>query len=122
MLSRMAFDVLACTAMSAEVERPFSSTGLIIVERRARELPSVIEKDQLLKVQIKASLITLRLSETSVTSTIASRTIASKPETIKFSSRVIKLSSQFRPIWSSNQPFKLKCPARTCMTDSPNSL
>jgi hypothetical protein len=45
----MAFDVLALPAMSTEVEKLFSSAGLVITERRARTLPDLAENNQLLK-------------------------------------------------------------------------
>jgi hypothetical protein len=48
-LSQMAFDVLALPAMSTEVEKLFSSAGLVITERRARTLPDLAENNQLLK-------------------------------------------------------------------------
>jgi hypothetical protein len=55
----MAFDVLAVPVMSAEVERLFSSAGLVITERRARALPDLAEDNQLLKAWLEERLITL---------------------------------------------------------------
>jgi hypothetical protein len=45
----MVFVVLAVSVMSAEVERLFSSAGLVITERRARTLSDLAEDNQLLK-------------------------------------------------------------------------
>jgi hypothetical protein len=66
-LSQMAFDFLAIPAMSAEVERLFSSAGLVITERRARTLPDLAEDAQLLKAWLKERLITLWPSEAPLT-------------------------------------------------------
>lgn len=58
-LSQIAFDVLAVAAMSAGVERLFSSAGLVITERRARTLADLAENKQLLKAWLKERLIIL---------------------------------------------------------------
>lgn len=72
-LSQMAFNVLAVPAMSAEVERLFSSAGLVITERRARTLPDLAENNQLLKAWLKEELITLWPSNAPLT-TVATTT------------------------------------------------
>jgi hypothetical protein len=73
-LSQMAFDVLAIPAMSAEVERLFSSAGLVITKRRARTLPDLAEEAQLLKAWLKERLVTLWPSEAPLT-TLATMTV-----------------------------------------------
>lgn len=75
-LSQMAFDVLAVPAMSAEVERLFSSAGLVITERRARTLPDLAEDNQLLKAWLKEGLITIWPSTASLTTVATTTTIA----------------------------------------------
>ena len=45
----MALDILAIPAMSAEVERVFSSTGLLITDRRNRLKNDVVEAVECLK-------------------------------------------------------------------------
>ncbi|KAG9765707.1 hypothetical protein KCU73_g314, partial [Aureobasidium melanogenum] len=73
-LSQMAFDVLAIPAMSAEVERLFSSAGLVITKRRARTLPDLAEEAQLLKAWLKERRVTLWPSEAPLT-TLATTTV-----------------------------------------------
>lgn len=72
-LSQITFDVLAVAAMSAGVERNFSSAGLVITERRARNLPDLAENVQLSKAWLKERLITLWPSSAPLT-TIAPTT------------------------------------------------
>ena len=43
-LSRFAFDMLAIPAMSAECERVFSSTKLLLTEKRSRMKEDIIEE------------------------------------------------------------------------------
>jgi hypothetical protein len=66
-LSQMAFDILAVPAMSAEVERLFSSAGHVVTERGARTLPDLAEDNQLLRAWLKEGLITLWPSSASLT-------------------------------------------------------
>lgn len=53
-LSRMAFDVLSIPAMSAECERTFSSTKLLLTDRRARMKEDVIEGSECLRAWFMA--------------------------------------------------------------------
>ena len=48
-LSQMALDIFSVPAMSAEVERVFSSTGLMITDRRNRLKEDIIEAVECLK-------------------------------------------------------------------------
>ena len=48
-LSRMALDLLAIPAMSSEVERVFSSTGMMVTDRRNRLKEDVIEAVECMK-------------------------------------------------------------------------
>ena len=48
-LARMAFDVLSIPAMSAECERVFSSTKLLLTDQRARMKEDVIEASECLR-------------------------------------------------------------------------
>ncbi len=47
--SRFAFDMLAIPAMSTECERVFSSTKLLLTERRARMKEDIIEATECLR-------------------------------------------------------------------------
>jgi hypothetical protein len=58
-LSRQALDVLSIPAMSAEVERLFSSTGQLITPRRNRLQEDTIEEVELLKQWLDAGLVDL---------------------------------------------------------------
>ena len=53
-LARMAFDVLSIPAMSAECERVFSSTKILLTDRRARMNEDVIEASECLRAWLKA--------------------------------------------------------------------
>lgn len=48
-LSKMALNILAIPAMSSEVERVFSSTGLMITDRRSRLKEDIIEAVECMK-------------------------------------------------------------------------
>jgi hypothetical protein len=73
-LSQMAFDILAVPAMSAEVERLFSSAGLVVTERRARTLLDLAKDNQLLRAWLKEGLITLWPSSASLTTAATTTT------------------------------------------------
>jgi len=53
LLSRMAFDMLSIPAMSAECERTFSSTKLLLTDRRARMKEDIIEASECLRAGFK---------------------------------------------------------------------
>jgi hypothetical protein len=77
--------------VSAEVERLFSSTGLVITERRYRTLPDLAEDNQLLKAWLKERLITLWPSSAPLT-TIAPMTPSEREVGIEIG------NFQFNPI------------------------
>jgi hypothetical protein len=52
-LARMAFDILSIPAMSAECERVFSSTKLLLTDRRARMKEDIIEASECLRAWFK---------------------------------------------------------------------
>jgi hypothetical protein len=70
----MAFDILAVPAMLAEVERLFSSAGLVVTERRARTLLDLAKDNQLLRAWLKEGLITLWPSSASLTTAATTTT------------------------------------------------
>jgi hypothetical protein len=53
-LARMAFDLLSIPAMSAECERVFSSTKILITDRRARMKEDIIEASECLRAWYKS--------------------------------------------------------------------
>ncbi len=53
-LARMAFDILSIPAMSSECERTFSSTKLLLTDRRARTKEDIIEASECLRAWFKA--------------------------------------------------------------------
>ena len=53
-LARMAFDILSIPAMSAECERVFSSTKLLLTDRRARMKEDIIEASECLRAWIQS--------------------------------------------------------------------
>ena len=53
-LARMAFDIISIPAMSAECERVFSSTKLLLTDRRARMKEDIIEASECLRAWFKA--------------------------------------------------------------------
>jgi hypothetical protein len=55
-LSGMAFDLLSIPAMSAECERVFSSTKLLLSDRRARMKEDIIEASECLRAWVLAKL------------------------------------------------------------------
>ena len=52
-LSRMALDILSIPAMSASIERLFSSANITVSDRRNRLSPDTIEKIESLKSWLK---------------------------------------------------------------------
>jgi hAT family C-terminal dimerisation region len=56
LLARMAFDLLSIPAMSAECERVFSSTKLLLSDRRARMKEDIIEASECLRAWVLAEL------------------------------------------------------------------
>ena len=52
-LARMAFDILSIPAMAAECERVFSSTKLLLTDRRARMKEDIIEASECLRAWFK---------------------------------------------------------------------
>lgn len=60
LLARMAFDVLSIPAMSAECERVFSSTKLLLTDRRARMKEDIIEASECLRAWLLAGRNTQR--------------------------------------------------------------
>jgi hAT family C-terminal dimerisation region len=55
-LARMAFDLLSIPAMSAECERVFSSTKLLLTDRRSRMKEDIIEASECLRAWVLAEL------------------------------------------------------------------
>jgi hypothetical protein len=78
----MAFDILAVPAMSAKVERLFSSASLVVIERRARTLPDLAEDNQSLRAWLKERLITLWPSTASLTTMATTTTVTSERDLV----------------------------------------
>jgi len=53
-LARMAFDMLSILAMSSECERMFSSTKILLSDRRARMKEDIIEASECLRAWFQA--------------------------------------------------------------------
>jgi hAT family C-terminal dimerisation region len=53
-LSRMAFDVLSIPAMSAECERVFSSSKILLSDRRARMKEDIVEASECLRAWLQS--------------------------------------------------------------------
>ena len=56
-LSKMALDMLSIPAMSAECERVFSSSKLMVTDRRNRLMEDVIEAGECLRAWIRGNVI-----------------------------------------------------------------
>jgi len=56
-LSKMALDILSIPAMSAECERVFSSSKLMVTDRRNRLMEDVIEAGECLRAWIRGNVI-----------------------------------------------------------------